>query len=534
MTLNRRDFLSRTAIGAALAASGPMAARAQNGADVLRIGVAAKGPRYFDPNLTTQGGDNWANEQAFEQLVRPPDGQFAIEQSDYLPTLATEWTQSDDAKTWTFTLREGVQFHKGYGEMTAEDVVFSFDRARTDGTNVANLDNIDRVTADDTYQVTVHLKQPDVNLLGSGIFDKTTVIVSKAAAEEKGEDFATDTIGTGPYQLERFDPNWGVALVRNPDYWDAENQPQIERIECVYMADTTARTLALLAKDVDMIEAVRAPGWVDSMKARDETLQIDMTVPGSFNTLHVNLTRAPFDQLKVRQALMHAIDRPAVAEALAPMGGTMYGLQPAQFPAGMTIEDVPEELRYEYDPERARALLAEAGFPDGISFDANVSQREDYSSTMLIVQEQIRQAGFNMNLNVMDHTAYHAANRSDQNTLAMHSSSYPPIPTQIYFQQLASSAEVKADGSGGGNYSHYGVAMPGIDDLLAKALASTRYEEYLDYCRQIELQVLRDLPLIGLSSLSFTVARNANVDLGYEVESGYARWRFHHATKSAG
>jgi peptide/nickel transport system substrate-binding protein len=152
---------------------------------------------------------------------------------------------------------------------------------------------------------------------------------------------------------------------------------------------------------------------------------------------------------------------------------------------------------------------------------------------MLIVQEQLRAVGLNMNLKIGDHTAYHADNRKDKNTLAMHSSSYPPIPTQLYFQQLSSTSEVKADGSGGGNYSHYGVAMPGIDDLLQKALQATDFESYVDNCREIELQVLRDLPLIGLSTLSFTVARNPRVDLGYPIKSGYARWRFHRATKTA-
>src|SRR5690606_10213094 len=160
------------------------------------------------------------------------------------------------------------------------------------------------------------------------------------------------------------------------------------------------------------------------------------------------LTRAPFDNLLVRQALMHAIDREAVAAALAPMGGTMNGLQPDFFPAGFKKEELPEELQDNYDPEKSRALLAEAGYPDGISFSALCSQREDYSSTMLIVQELIRPAGFNMDLQIIDHTAYHADNRSDKNTLAMHSSSYPPIPTQIYFQQLASASEVKSDGTG--------------------------------------------------------------------------------------
>jgi peptide/nickel transport system substrate-binding protein len=530
MAFTRRAFMAGTATTAIVAAMAPVAARAQD-AETLRIGIAAGGPRFSDPNLTTQGGDNWAAEQVYEQLVRPADGRFALTPEEYLPTLATEWTISDDARVWTFKLRPGVQFHKGYGEMTAEDVVFSFERAIAEGTDRAQLANIASVVADDPLTVTITLTQPDVNLLGTSIFNKTTVIVPKKAVEELGEAFATDGgVGTGPYQIERFDTEWGVGLTRFDDYWDTP--ANIPRVECVYIADTTARTLALLSKDVDMIEAVRAPGWVDSMKQQDPTLIIDMTVPGSFNTLHVNLTRPPFDNLKVRQALMHAMDREGVAGALAPMGGTMYGLQPAFFPAGLTIDEVPEELRYPYDPEKARALLAEAGFPDGLDFDSNTSQREDYASTMLIVQEQLRQAGFNMNLTVMDHTAYHASNREDQNTLAMHSSSYPPIPTQIYFQQLSAPAEVKADGSGGGNYSHYGVVMPGIDELLAKAASATDYEEYVELCTEIELQVLRDLPLIGLSSLSFTVARNANLDIGYPIESGYARWRFHRATKS--
>ena len=163
-----------------------------------------------------------------------------------------------------------------------------------------------------------------------------------------------------------------------------------------------------------------------------------MTTPGSFNTLHINLNRKPFDNIRVRQALMYAIDRHAVAEALKPMGGFMAGLQPDFFPAGFKTEDLPPELQYNYDPEKAKALLAEAGFPDGFDFDSNCSQREDYSSTMLIVQEQLRAVGFRMNLKIGDHTAYHADNRSDKNTLAMHSSSYPPIPTQLYFQQLSS------------------------------------------------------------------------------------------------
>jgi len=530
MTLNRRNFIELAAATTALTAVGVTTAKAQDN-DKITIALAANGPRHSDPNLTTQGPDNWATEQMYEQLVRPDDGRFALTPEEYLPALATEWSTSADAKTWTFKLREGVQFHRGYGEMTADDVIFTYKKAIELGTGRVIMANVADVVANGPYEVVITLKAPDVNFLGTTVFSLNTNIVSQKAYEEIGaEAFTTDAVGTGPYELVKYDAEKGTTLKRFEDYWG--EKAKVANIECTYIADTTARTLALVSGNVDMIEAVRAPGWIDSIIQRDASLIVDMTVPGSFNTLHVNLTKAPFDNLLVRQALMHAIDRPAVAQALAPMGGTMAGLQPDFFPAGFKIEDLPAELQYPYDPEKSKALLAEAGFPDGVSFDSLCSQREDYSSTMLIVQEQLRLAGFNMNLIIGDHTAYHADNRSDKNTLAMHASSYPPIPTQIYFQQLYSKAEVKADGTGGGNYSHYGVAMPGIDDLLTQALSATDYATYIDLCKQIELQVLRDLPLIGLSTLSYTIVRNPRVDLGYPVESGYARWRLHRATKA--
>jgi peptide/nickel transport system substrate-binding protein len=533
MSLKRREFLELAAAATALSATGiPSTANAQKSTDVIRIGIAAGGPRTSDPNFTTQGSDNWATEQIYEQLVRPEDGDFATTPDKYVPTLATEWKSSPDAKTWSFKLRQGVQFHKGYGEMTSEDVVFSYKRAMADGTNKTIMSNVADVVAKGPYEVDVVLKTPDVNLLGTTIFSNNTSIVSKKAFDKIGaEKFMTDAVGTGPYELTRFDSEWGEAMKRHEGYWGTK--AKIAGVECVFIADTTARTLALLSGNVDMIEAVRAPGWVDSMLQRDPTLQFDMTQPGSFNTLHINLKRKPFDNLKVRQALMYAIDRHAVADALKPMGGFMAGLQPDFFPAGFKTEDLPPELQYKPDPAKAKALLAEAGFPNGFDFDSNCSQREDYASTMLIVQEQLRGVGMRMNLKIGDHTAYHADNRSDKNTLAMHSSSYPPIPTQLYFQQLSSKSEAKPDGKGGGAYSHYGVVMPGIDDLLSQALQATDYNTYLELCKKIELQVLRDLPLIALSSLSFTVARNKRVNLGYPVKSGYARWRFHRATKTA-
>jgi peptide/nickel transport system substrate-binding protein len=149
---------------------------------------------------------------------------------------------------------------------------------------------------------------------------------------------------------------------------------------------------------------------------------------------------------------------------------------------------------------------------------------------VLVIQEQLRRVGMTMQLRVIDHTTYHNDNRRDLNTLALHSSSYPPIPTQLLLEQLSRSADAKPDGSGGINYSHYGTAMPGIDGLLEQVLDEPDFARRTQLCEQIELQVLRDLPLVGISSLSYVIARNPRVDLGYPVRSGYARWRLNRAT----
>lgn len=527
MPLNRRHFLELASASTVLTGLNLTGARAQD-TSTIRIAVAAATPRAFDPNIITQGPDNWAMEQVFEPLVRPPDGQFGTTPSDFGPALAESWEVSDDAKAWTFKLRPNVQFHGGHGVMTADDVVYSFERARFVGGRKTLYANVADVVASDDLTVVITLNNPDPLFLGSSVYSPQAFVVSRKAHEEIGEEaWATSAVGTGPYQLDKFDTESGVYLSAFPDYWgEAAVTP---KLEVLYIADTTARTLALLSGQIDMIEAVRAPGWVDSMLQRDPGLQFDMTVPGSFNTLHFNLTKAPFDNILVRKAIAHAIDRNAVAQAMAPMGGVMFGLEPPGFPAGFTEEEYPEDLRYEYNPEKSKALLAEAGYPDGLNFSNFISQREDYSSSMLIVQELLRAVGINMDMAVIDHTAFHADNRADKNTLIMNASSYPPIPLQLYSDYISSKSAVKADGTGGSNYSHYGVAIPGVDELLTKASKATDFDEYVAICEEIDLQVRRDLPVIGLGTLSYTIARNPRVDIGYVVESGYARWRLHKA-----
>jgi peptide/nickel transport system substrate-binding protein len=534
IVVTRRSFVGTSALALAGLAARPEQARAADG-DTLRIAFAARGNRTLDPTNSIQGADNWSIIHIHDTLVASPNGHFAQHPSEFVPRLAESWTMSEDARSWTFKLREGVHFHKGYGECTADDVVFTLNRLKDPkqaGARKVLYENIVDVQADGRHGVQVHLKNPDPLLLSGTIQDYSCAILSRKAVQERGEAIVRDPVGTGAYQFVSLDPDTskGIMMTANPDYFGGP--PKTKNLQVRYILDTTARTLALLSGDVHMIEGVRAPGWVPSIRSRKPTLLFDVAAPGSLFTLSFNLTRKPLNDLRVRQAFAYAIDRDAIAAALAPFGRRTFGLNPPGFPGGLTAAEVPDSLRYKQDPAKAKALLAEAGFKDGLTIDAFTSQREDYSAIMLVVQEQMRRVGLNLNLQVIDHTTFHANDHKDMNSLAQNSSAYPPVPTEPLLDNLSSSAVVKADGSGGNNFSHYGVAMPGIDDLLERARAEPDFERRLAIIQEAEKKVMTDLPILPISTNGYMIVRDPRVKLGYEVHSGYAYWRLDQAVIS--
>jgi peptide/nickel transport system substrate-binding protein len=514
-------------------ASPPLLTKAwAQGNDTLRLGWGARGLRTIDPQKSIQGVDDWAILHIHERLVQIPLGRFPETMEEFSPGLATSWEGSDDAKTWTFQLREGVQFHDGYGEFTAEDVKYTFDRVRDAdriGVRRPMYDNIREVTVDDTLQVTFHLHEPDPLFLWSAQTHTTCAIMSMRATEELGDEaIERNPIGTGPYQLETVyqDPAEGCSVVANPDYWG--EQPRTPRLHFTYIADTTARTLALLSGDVHMVEGVRAPGWVPSIQQRNPNLHFDVVAPGSFFTLHFNMTQPPFDDVLVRRAMYYAIDRDEITAAMAPFGNRTWGLNPPSYIGGFTAETIPEHVRYDHDPEKARELLAEAGHPDGFSFNAYTSQREDYSAVMLMVQEQLRRASIDMNLEIKDHTAFHADQTTGTNNLSQMSSTFPPVPTQPILLYLTSGAVVIEGGGGGHNFSRYGVVTDGIDDLYEQAMQEPDLEKRIALVQDIEVKFLEDAPLIHMVTNGFMLVRAANVEVGFEVKSGYANWDLTH------
>lgn len=306
------------------------------------------------PNLDPTSGaaaavDEVVYANVFEGLTR-----FA-EDGTILPALAESWEIAPDSLSWVFHLREGVTFQDGT-PFTAEDVVFSFDRAvAEDSTNAQKqlFAGINEVTAIDDTTVEIGLDQPNGSLLFNLAWGDA-VIVSPATIDDE----ATHPVGTGPFKFTRWVQGDRVELERYDGYWG--EAPKLDKVTFRFISDPTAAFAAMMAGDVDAFPNFPAPENLAQFEA-DPRFQVIVGSTEGETILAMNNAREPFDDVRVRQAVAHAIDRQAVID------GAMFG-----FGVPIGSHFAPQNPAYEdltglsaFDPEKSKALLAEAGLADG-------------------------------------------------------------------------------------------------------------------------------------------------------------------------
>lgn len=340
----------------------------------------------LDPADVTDGESIQRMDNIHEGLVQYKSGTTEIE-----PCLATDWDVSADKLTITFNLREDVQFHHDYGEMTADDVVFSFERQYNAdnwyhdngewaywGYMFTDIDYIEKI---DDYKVAIHMKRPNASIMTSlAMF--TVCIVSEDAAKDYGDDYFANPVGTGPFEFVSWVKDDQITLRAFDDYWGG--RAQIDELIFKVITDPSARLMALQAGEVHGIEHVD-PQHIDIIKD-DPKLQLisqagmnvgyvalncgegyedangngkwdegeEVDVPGAFE---------PFQDIRVRQAIAHAINKDAIVRNLYKGAATaaVQGMPPVLFGYNHDIAG------YEYDPAKARQLLADAGYPDGFT-----------------------------------------------------------------------------------------------------------------------------------------------------------------------
>jgi peptide/nickel transport system substrate-binding protein len=308
------------------------------------------------PNLDPTGGaaeaiDSVVYLNIFQGLTRfTSDGSV-------VPNLATGWTVSDDGLTWTFNLVEGVTFHDGT-TFDAEDVKFSLDRARAeDSTNAQKglFAQIADVTVVDPLTVQITLSQPNGALPFNLAWGDAVIVAPETAATN-----ATNPVGTGPYRFQEWVQGDRVELVRSDSYWG--EAPPLASATFRFISDPSAAFAAVMAGDVDVFAGYPAPENLAQFQA-DPTFQVLVGSTEGETILSTNNARPPFDNPLVRQALAHAIDRQAIIDGAMFGYGTPIGTHFA--PHNPAYVDLTAQSAH--DPDLARQLLAEAGFPDGFT-----------------------------------------------------------------------------------------------------------------------------------------------------------------------
>ena len=320
-------------------------------------------------------------EKVMNRLVRP--GADGTPQ----PVLATAWTPNDDGTIWTFDLREGVRFHDG-SAFDAADVVYSLNRIiapDNDNSARATIQMIQQVEAVGPHRVRIHLDGPFADLPLQLMDFRMRII-----PEGSGDTIAQTGIGTGPFMVERFDPDGITLLKANPDYF--EGPPGVAAMEVIAIPDAQARLQALLGGQIDMERGI-TPQLGKVLEASDR-YQVQQVPTGNWIGAAFRTDVAPFDDARVRRALRLAVDREDMLKLV--LGGR-----------GIVACDTPVAPNDQYrmnidcpqDTAAAKALLAEAGYPDGIDITLHVSALDSTWPTMAVVyQRQAAAAGIRVTI----------------------------------------------------------------------------------------------------------------------------------------
>lgn len=367
-------MLKTTSLASVLALTASMAVAQQTD---LTIGLQLE-PPHLDPTSAAAGAiDSVLYANVFEGLTRfGPDGSIG-------PGLATSWEISEDGLTYTFTLAEGVKFHDGT-TFDAEDVKFSLDRARAeDSANAqkALFAGISEVTVVDPQTVEVTLSAPDGNFLFNLAWGDAVIV-----APESIENIKTTPIGTGAFMFDNWVQGDRIDLVRNEEYWGAP--AYLDSATFKFISDPTAAFAAMMAEDLDAFYAFPAPENLPQFDA-DPRFKVIVGSTEGETILAMNNKMPPFDDVRVREAVAHAINRQEIIDGALFGYGSPIGTHFApHHPDYVDLTDISD-----YDPEKSKALLEEAGIETPIQVKMTLPPPSYARRGGEIIAAQLRQVG---------------------------------------------------------------------------------------------------------------------------------------------
>lgn len=340
-----------------------------------------------DPHNLSLNSDIMLSRQIYEPLY------WINDEGEEIPMLATEYSISEDGLTWTFQLREGVTFQNG-DPLTAQDVVYSYERCFDNAYMQEKVEAIDSVTAPDDSTVEMHLKYQF-----SPLMEKIAAIgiVSQSFAEANMDDqglLGFNACGTGAYSVKEAIPDVSITLEAYSGYWGGE--ASIKTLNFEQITDETTAVTAFEAGEIDVM-SIPSANWAQISESGQ--YNTDSRPSNHVVYLIFNTEAAPFDNRELRQAIAYAINREDIiavaADGLADPATSLA----TSYMLGYT----EDHMTYEYDPEKAKELLAEAGYPDGLDIGSMKTMSGSYfEKVMQVVQSQLAEIGITSTIEGMD------------------------------------------------------------------------------------------------------------------------------------
>jgi peptide/nickel transport system substrate-binding protein len=384
-----------------------------SGAALLASTIPTISPVSAKQETGVQGGSvTWAvdimvNTLPFGAVGQPPTHVFVYDslnewnsQLIEQPGLAESWEATDD-KTYVFKLRQGVKFHDG-AELDAEDVIYSYGLHKeppAPGQAFSFYPKIDTIEAVDPHTVKINLREPDPSLVGYSTWTRYSNIMPTGMADQI--NVLAEAVGTGPFKLTEFTSDDRAVLAKNPDYW-GPNKPYLDEIILEFLPDEQARVAALRSGTID--GGTFSPDVVRTLEGDDE-----LTVLSGLQANHreIQVTTKgdpqPWHDIRVRQAITHAINRQDIIDKVYGGEAEVSGV----IPTGYGEWPIPvDELRNNFlafDLEKAKALLAEAGYADGFSITMqSIATPRDFTQCAEVVREHLKEINIDVTVEPLE------------------------------------------------------------------------------------------------------------------------------------
>lgn len=448
----------------------------------------------LDPITSTEGETFKVTKNIFETLVEYGDQDTTLH-----PGLAEKWDISPDNLTYTFHLRKGVKFQDGT-DFNADAVVFNFDRwmngdekqfpyyTMFGGYKKDEGHVIKEVKALDENTVQFILKRPQAPFL-KNLAMSPFGIASPTAVKKYGDKFRSNPVGTGPFKFESWKQNDRITLVKNPDYWQ-KDLPKLNKVIFRVIPENTARLNALSNGEIDVMDGLNNSD--EATVTSNSKLQVIKRPSMNIGYLGFTVNRKPFDNKLVRQALNYAVDKKSIIKAF--YGGQAIA---AKNPMPPSIEGYDDAIEaYPYDLEKAKQLLAQAGYPDGFSMDlwAMPVARPYMPEGMKVaevIQASFAKIGVKANIKTVDWATYlQNAAKGDFDAYMLGWTGDNGDADNFIYTLL------DKDSIGANNYSQY--SNDQLHDILIKAQTETDQAKRNDLYKQAQEIVHDDAPWVPL------------------------------------